>query len=64
MDEFFGCGEAELGEDVALNGWGCGCSERDDWGGTQGGKVLAEHAVVRAKVVSPLGDAVGFIDGD
>ena len=64
MDEFSGAGEAELGEDVALDGWGCCRGEGYDWGWAQGGEVLAEHSVVGAKVVSPLGDAVGFVDGD
>ncbi len=28
------------------------------------GQVLAEHAVIGAEIVAPLGDAVGFVDGD
>ena len=32
--------------------------------GRRRGKVLAERAVVGAEIVAPLGDAVGFVDGD
>ena len=61
---FFALSQAKLGEDVALDGWRGRRGECDDRGRTQGGKVLAEHAVVGAKIMAPLGDAVGFVDGD
>ena len=63
-----GLDHAELGEDVGLDGWRCGGGEGEDGhaAGTvaKRGQVLADHAVVGTKVVTPLRDAVGLVDGD
>ena len=56
--------EVELDGDVALDGWRCCRGERDDWSWAKGWKVLAERSVVGAKVVSPGGDAMSFVDCD
>ena len=64
VDEEFGLGELELGDDVFLDCWCRGCGEGDDGGGAEGGEEIAEGAVVGAKVVTPGGDAVGFVDCD
>ena len=64
VDEEVGLCELELGDDVFLDGGGCGCGEGDDGGGAKGGEEVAEGAVVGAKVVAPGGDAVGLVDGD
>jgi hypothetical protein len=64
VDEAAGGLQAELGDDVVLDGRGGGGGEGDDRRRAQGGEALAEHAVVRAKVVAPLRDAVGLVDGD
>ncbi len=41
-----------------------GSGQGDYRGGPEGGQILAEHAIVRAEIVAPLGNAVGFVDGD
>ena len=64
VDEERGLRELELGDDVLLDGGGGGGGERDDGCGAEGGQVVAEGAVVGAKVVAPGGDAVGLVDGD
>ena len=55
-------------DDVGLHGWRRGGGQGEDGHGTrtvaQSGQVLADHAVVGAKVVTPLRDAVGLVDGD
>jgi hypothetical protein len=56
--------QLELVGDVVLHDRGRGRGEGDDGRRTQHGQVLAESAVVGAKVMAPLGDAVGFVDGD
>ena len=64
MDEPAGVGNAELGDDVALHGRGGRGGEGDDRRGAQGREILSQHSVVGAEIVSPLRDAVGFVDGD
>ena len=64
VDEERRIGEAQLGDDVVLDGGRGGGGEGDDGRGAQGGEVFAEHAVVGAEVVAPGADAVGFVDGD
>ncbi len=64
VDEEGGLVEAELGDDVVLDGGGGGGGEGDDGSGAEEREGVAEGAVVGAKVVAPAGDAVGFVDGD
>jgi hypothetical protein len=64
MNEERGLVEAELVDDVLLDGGGGGSGESDDGGGTQEGQGVTEGAVVGAEIVTPAGDAVGFVDGD
>ena len=54
----------QLRDDVVLHAWCRRGSERDDRRRAQQRKALAEHPVSRTKVVSPLRDAVGLVDGD
>ena len=59
--------DAELRDDVVLDRRRGGGGEREN--GTrrtvaQRRQILSEHAVVGAKVVAPLRDAVGLVDGD
>ncbi len=54
----------ELGDDVLLDRGGGRGGKGDDGRGAERGEVLAERAVVGAKVVSPGGDAMRFIDSD
>ena len=56
--------ELELGDDVVLDGGRGGGGEGDDGRGAEGREVVAEGAVVGAKIVAPGGDAVGLVDGD
>jgi len=64
VDEQGGIGELKLTGDIALHGWGCGGCEGDDRCGSEGRKIIAQGAVVGPEVVSPLRDAVGFVDCD
>ena len=64
MDEERGVGEVELGDDVTLYGGRGGGGEGEDGRGAKGGEVVAEGAVVGAKIVAPDADAVGLVDGD
>ncbi len=64
MDEVLYLAQPKLCRDVFLDQRRRGCRERQhrDW--TKDRQVLAQHAVVRSKVVAPLRDAVRFVDGD
>ena len=64
MDEAHGVVESELREDIVLHDGRCGRGERQHGSGAQQVQMLPEHAVVRTKVVTPLGDAVRLVDGD
>jgi len=68
VNEAGGRGHAELRDDVGLHGGRSGGGEGEDRNriGTiaERGQILAEHPVVGAKIVTPLGDAVGLINGD
>ena len=64
VDEARGIVEAELATMSSLHDGRCGGGEGDDRRRAEGGEMLAEHAVVGAEIVTPLRDAVGFVDGD
>jgi hypothetical protein len=64
VDEAFRIVELELGDDVLLDGGGCGGGEGEDGSGAESREVVAEGAVVGAEVMAPGGDAVGLVDGD
>src|SRR5205823_5524480 len=52
----------ELTGDVILHRGRCGCGERDHRCRSKQRKTLTEHAVVRAEVMTPLRNAMRFID--
>ena len=64
MDEAVVGFEIQLRDDVALHDGRRGRGQRDHRGGTERGEPLAQHTVVGAKVVPPLRNAVGLVDGD
>ena len=64
VDEERGVVELKLRDDVLLHGGRGGGGEGDDGCGAQRGEIFAESAIVRAEVVAPGADAVGFVDGD
>ena len=68
VNEAGGCGHAELRDDVGLHrgrGRGCEREHRNAIGAVaQRGQILSEHAVVGAKIVTPLRDAVRLVNGD
>ena len=64
VDEARGLGESELRGDVVLHDGRRGGGEGDHRRGAQRRKVVAEHAVVGAEVVAPLGNAMRLVDGD
>ena len=55
---------AQLLDDVTLNLRGCGRGQADDRGRLQAAQPVFQHAIVGAKVMAPLGNAVGFVDRD
>ena len=59
-----GLRQPQLLGDIVLHQRSRGGGQGDHRRGTQRGQVLPEHAVVGAEIVSPLGNAVGFVDGD
>ena len=59
-----GVGEAELALDVVANGGSGGGGEGDGARGADALADLAETAVLGAEVVSPGGDAMGFVDDE
>ena len=64
MDETGLVVEAELVADIVLHNDGGGGGEGDYRGGAKGGEVAAEEAVIRAEIVTPLRDAMRFVNGD
>ena len=64
MDEERGLLEVKLSGDIALNGGRGGGGERDDGCRTESRQKVAQRPVVGTEVMSPGGDAVGFVDGD
>jgi hypothetical protein len=64
VDETHGIVESELRQDIVLHDGGGRGGKRQHRRGTQQVQVLAEHAVVGAKIVAPLRDAVRLVDGD
>jgi hypothetical protein len=56
--------KAELLRNVVLDEWRRGCGQGDDGRRPQFRKVLAEPAIVRTEVVTPLLNAVRLIDSD
>lgn len=63
-DEFAGVAELELGEDVLADAWGSAGGEGGDGGVGEVVADLAEEAVFGAKLMAPLADAMGFVDGE
>ena len=55
---------SQLGDDVVLHARSGRGGERDDRCRTQCRHKLPEHTIVRTKVVPPLRDAVGLVNGD
>ena len=56
--------QRQLLGDVVLHQRRGGRGQRDDRCRTEGWQMLAEPAVVRPKIMAPLRDAVGLVDGD
>ena len=63
-DGAHGAGKSELRDDVVLHQRRGRGGEGDDRRRTQQRQALAEHAVIRPEVVSPLRDAVRLVDRD
>ena len=55
--------QAQLLDDVVLHQRRGGGGQGDDRRGTEAWQIAAQHAIVGAEVVAPLGDAMGFVDG-
>jgi len=68
MDEPSGSRHAELRDDVGMHrGSGRGGEGEDRYGSravAQSGQVLADHAVIGTKIVTPLRNTMRFVDGD
>ena len=64
MDELQRVAKAELIDDVALHQRGRRRGQRDHRSRTQQRQAFVEHAVLGSKIVAPVRDAVGFVDGD
>ena len=54
----------KLADDVVLHDGGCGGSERHDGRGTQRREVLPQHAIIRPEIVTPLRNAMRFVNSD
>jgi hypothetical protein len=63
VDQMLRRTQTQLLCDVALDQRRRRCSERDDRRGPERRQVLADGPVIRAEVVSPLGNAVRLVDG-
>ena len=64
MDEVLDRAQPKLRRDVFLHQRRRRRGKRQRRRRTESRQILAQHAVIRAKVVTPLRDAVRFIDGD
>src|ERR1700677_157205 len=64
MDEVLDLAEPKLRRDILLDQRRRGCRERQRRDRTEDRQILPQHAVIRPKVVSPLRDAVRFVDGN